>query len=98
MTGFVTVRSYGNCWRVRVRQLGNGRLGVDHQGQRLNVRELPARPTPPKVKKTIVNNRRYQPSADHPWNREAAGRSVSRASPAAAAPARDLHAAKRKAG
>ena len=84
--------------RVVVRQRADGQLLVDHQGQRLSVRELPARPTPPKVKKAVVNNRRYQPPADHPWNRDPVGRGVPRVSLAPAAPARDLHAAKRKAG
>jgi hypothetical protein len=84
--------------RVVVRQLADGQLLVDHQGQRLRVRELPARPSAPKVKKAIVNNRRYKPSADHPWKRDPVGRAVPRVSPAPATPARDLHAGKRKAG
>ena len=84
--------------RVRVRQLADGRLRVDYQGQRLTVRELGAKPAAPKVKKAIVNNRRYKPPTDHPWNRDPVGRGVPRVSLAPAAPARDLHAAKRKAG
>jgi hypothetical protein len=84
--------------RVVVRQRADGRLRVDHQGQRLSVRELGAKPPTAKVKKAIVNNRRYRPPADHPWNRDPVGRGVPRGSLAPAAPARDFHAAKRKAG
>jgi DNA polymerase III epsilon subunit-like protein len=90
--------------RVLVKQLADGRLLVQHQGQTLTARELTAqerrsRPAGVKAKKPIVNNRRWKPSADHPWNRAAAERAVPRVSPAPAAPARDLHAEKkRKAG
>jgi hypothetical protein len=45
-----------------------------------------------------VNNRRWVPSLDHPWNRDSTRRADPRVSLAPAAPARDLHAGKRKAG
>jgi hypothetical protein len=85
--------------RVVVKQLSDGRLVVDCRGQRLTVRELGARPEPAKVKPVIVNNRRWKPPADHAWNRYPVGRARPRVSLAPAAPARDLHAEKkRKAG
>ncbi len=86
---------------VLVKQLGDGRLKVEHEGRRLTVGELPARPvaTPPKKKQQTVNNRRWKPAADHPWNRGPLQRAVPRVSLAPAAPTRDLHAEKkRKAG
>jgi hypothetical protein len=60
--------------RVLVKQLPGGRLVVEHQGQKLAVRELVARPAPVKPKKPMVNNRRWKPPSDHPWNRGPAGR------------------------
>jgi len=86
--------------RVPVKQLADGRLVVVHDGRTLTVQELRAKPAAAKRKKPIiVNNRRWKPAADHPWNRPPADRPVPRASPAPAAPARDLHAGnKRKAG
>jgi len=86
--------------RVLVKQLADGRLLVQHDGRTLTVQELRARPAPTKRKKpVIVNNRRWKPPSDHPWNRPPADRPAPRASPSPAAPARDLHAEKkRKAG
>jgi hypothetical protein len=84
---------------VRVKELADATLRVEHQGRRLEVRELPNRPAPPRPHKTIVNNQRYKPAANHPWNRPAVRQAVPRASPAPATPARDMHAEKkRKAG
>jgi hypothetical protein len=84
---------------VLVKQLAGGQLMVAYQDQRLSCRELSARPTPPRVRKAVVNNRRWTPAATHPWNRPARGvQVVPRVSLAPAAPARDLHAEKRKAG
>jgi hypothetical protein len=60
--------------------------------------ELGGKPAAAKEKKAIVNNRRYKPAADHPWNRPPAGRGVPRVSLAPAAPTRDLHAGEKKAG
>jgi hypothetical protein len=85
--------------RVVVKQLSDGRLVVDYQGQRLVTQELGAKPAAAKAKTMIVNNRRWQPAVDHPWNRDPVVRAVPRVSLAPAAPARDLHAeGKRKAG
>jgi hypothetical protein len=72
--------------RVLVKQLGDGRLLVEHKGERLVVHELQGKPAPANVKKTIVNNRRHKPAAEHPWNRPARRvaphRSVAPAAPA----------------
>lgn len=84
--------------RVLVRELSDGRLLVDHQGKRLSVTELPARPTPPKAHKTIINNRRYKPAANHPWKSEPAGGPRPLVKSAPATPARTSPAEKRKAG
>lgn len=84
--------------RVLVRELSDGHLLLDYQGQRLSVTELSARPTPPKTRKTIINNRRYKPAANHPWNREPAVGPRPPVKSAPAAPARTSPAGKRKAG
>jgi hypothetical protein len=84
--------------KVLVRELADGRLLVDYQGQRLSVTQISARPIPPKPKKMIVNNRRYKPAADHPWNREPTLGPRPPLNPAPAAPARGSAAEKRKAG
>jgi hypothetical protein len=84
--------------RVRIQHRADGTLGVDYQGERLTCRELAAKPVPAKPKRPIVNNRRWVPSAAHPCNRETARRADPRVSLAPAAPARDLHAGRRKAG
>lgn len=85
--------------RVLVKRLADGRLLLEHQGQRLAAQELASRPVAAKPKKPVINNRRYKPPADHPWNRSPVGRAVPRGSPAPAAPTRDFHAEKkRKAG
>ena len=85
--------------RVRVKQLGDGRLLLEYQGQRLNFTELSARPAPAKPKKAIVNNRRYKPAAAHPWNRGTAVGPRPAVTPAPATPARELQPEKkRKAG
>lgn len=92
---------------VLVKQLADGRLLVEHQGQKLSAAELQRRPAAVKAKKKpIVNNRRWKPAADHPWNRPAATAAataipgpVPRVSRASAAPTLDSHAEKkRKAG
>lgn len=84
--------------RVLVRELSDGRLLVDHQGKRLSVTELPARPTPPKARKTIINNRRYKPAANHPWKSESTVGSRPPVTLAPATPARGSRAEKSKAG
>lgn len=85
--------------RVRVSELADGRLLLDHKGQRLSFTEAQARPTPPKPKRPVVNNRRYKPAASHPWNRGPAVGPRPPVKTAPAAPARSSRAEKKsKAG
>jgi Integrase core domain len=84
--------------RVRIKHLANGRLIAEHKGQRLSCLELPAKPGAKKQKKAIVNNRKWKPGKNHPWAGNPARRAAPRVSLAPAAPARDLHAGKKKAG
>jgi hypothetical protein len=85
--------------RVRVKQLGDGRLLLEYRGRRLNFTGLSARPAPTKPKKAIVNNRRYKPAAAHPWNRAPAVGPPPAVTPAPATPTRGLQPEKkRKAG
>lgn len=85
--------------KVMVKQRSDGVLVILRDAQRLTFRELGAKPTRPKVKHPVVNNKRYKPAASHPWNRGSGPESerVPRVSRASAAPALDLHAG-RKAG
>jgi transposase len=84
--------------RVLIKQLADRRLVIDRKGQRLSFQEITAKPAAVKVKKVIVNNRRYKPAASHPWNSEPAVGSRPLLKPAPAAPSRALAAEKRKAG
>ena len=84
--------------RVLVKQLADGGLIVEYKEQRLQCVELSRRPQPPRRKKSVINNRIWKPGADHPWNKLPASGSVPRGRLAPAAPARDFHADKRKAG
>ncbi len=73
--------------KVTVRQLGDGTLRIERGGQRLSCRELASRPTPAVKTRPMpmqVNNRRYRPGPDHPFNREARAIQASRARAAAA--------------
>ncbi len=84
----------GRC--VRVKEVAGVGVVVEHQGRRLKVRELAARPEPLRRRKVIVNNRAWKPAADHPWKQARIGRATPRVSLAPAAPALDLHAAQKK--
>lgn len=86
--------------RVLVKQLGDGKLLVEHQGRKLSVAEFGSKPPAKKTKtkKPIVNNRRYKPSENHPWKAEPAVGSRPLGGPTPATPVRDLPAGKRKAG
>ena len=75
--------------KVTVKQLGDGTLRIERGGQPLKCKELAGRPTPvvkAKIKVAQVNNRRYRPGPDHPYNREARAIQASRARAAAASP------------
>jgi hypothetical protein len=85
--------------RVLVRQLGDGRLQVEHQGRPLEVIESGTKPAAPsQTRKPIVNNRRYRPSEDHPWKAGPAVGPRPPVKPAPATPARASRAGKSKAG
>jgi transposase len=84
--------------KVLVRELSDGKLLLDYRGQRLSVTEVPARPTPPKARKTILNNRRYKPAAEHPWRNGPAVGPRPPVKSAPATPARTSPAEKQKAG
>ena len=83
---------------VLVKQVTDAQLVVEYNGERLSCRELGSRPAPTRKKRPVLNNRRWRPPTNHPWNRTPACGVDPRVSLAPAAPARDLHAAKRKAG
>ncbi|HYF36577.1 MAG TPA: ISNCY family transposase [Prosthecobacter sp.] len=62
---------------VLVKELAAGELIVEHQGKKLKVTMLSAPPqAAKKPRKPAVNNVRYKPAADHPWNRDAVGKAV----------------------
>jgi hypothetical protein len=84
--------------RVLVKQRGDGTLVVEHGQEQLVHEELAARPMAAKARKVVVNNRRWTPRESHPWRVGPAARVASRGSLAPAAPARDFHASRRKAG
>jgi hypothetical protein len=71
--------------RVTVKQLGDGSLRIARGGHPLRCRELSTRPTPAAKAKPLakppvvqVNNRRYRPLPDHPYNRQARAIQASR--------------------
>jgi Helix-turn-helix domain len=85
--------------KVLIKHPADGKLIVEHNGQRLTVHELNAKPSTPKIRKPIVNNRKWKPKADHPWNKPEPGRNLApRAEPAPATPARVPLVGKPKAG
>lgn len=84
--------------RVLVRQQADGTLLLEQAGRRLSYKLLSSRPVAPKARKVVVNNRRWTPPASHPWKLGLAAVEASRGSLAPAAPARDFHVKRRKAG
>jgi len=82
--------------KVLLKHLADGRLLMEHKGERLSFTELKARPMAAKRKKPIINNRRYKPSASHPWNSEPAVGSRPSVTLASAAPKRELLTGKKK--
>lgn len=82
--------------KVLVKHLADGKLIVEHEGKRLIVQELPARPQPQRARKVIVNNRTWKPAANHPWKSEPARRAGPPPTLAPATPARGLAAEKRR--
>jgi hypothetical protein len=82
--------------KVLVKHLGDARLIVEHEGNRLSVAELPSRPQPSRTSKPIVNNLRWEPGPRHPWNQGPAHRAAPLPNPTPATPARGSAAKKRK--
>src|SRR5665213_3510712 len=82
--------------KVLLKHLADGRLLMEHKGERLSFTDLKARPMAAKRKKPIINNRRYKPSASHPWNSEPAVGSRPSVTLASAAPKRELLTGKKK--
>jgi hypothetical protein len=77
---------------VVVKQLGDGTLVLEHQGKRLAYKKLTGPPKKLHAAKASVrqvNNRRWRPGSDHPFNRQARAQIASRAR-AAASPAAAL--------
>jgi hypothetical protein len=60
--------------RVEVREHLDGAIQLWFRGRMLGHTELAARPQTPKAKPVFENRQVYKPSADHPYNRTAAGR------------------------
>jgi transposase len=56
--------------KVTVKQRADGVLVMLREAHCLTFTELPTRPTRTKMKKPVVNNRHYKPTASHPWNRD----------------------------
>jgi len=87
--------------KVTVKQRPDGVLVVLREAERLTFTELKAKPAAVKPKKPVMNNKRYKPSASHPWNRAdnagggPASSRVPRVSRASAAPTLGLHAGRR---
>ena len=82
---------------VLVKHMADGQLIVEHKGERLACSELGAKPLATKKRPVIMNNRIWKPGDGHPWSCESARKLSLPASPAPAAPARDLPAGKHKA-
>jgi hypothetical protein len=82
--------------KVLIKHLADGQLLVEHQSKALTFKELGTKPAAVKMKRPIINNRRWKPGAKHPWNREPAVGTRPPVNPAPAAPARDLQAGRRK--
>jgi transposase len=83
---------------VMIKQLADGRLLIEHKGRRLHFEEIKAKPAVVKLKRAIVNNRRYKPASSHPWHCEPAVGSRPLLKLAPATPARALAAEMKKAG
>ncbi len=85
--------------QVLVKHRADGQVIVEQKGERLTFKELGSKPVAARLRKVIVNNRRWKPGASHPWNKESATVAAPRGSLASATPQRDFHAGKkRKAG
>lgn len=84
--------------KVLIKQRADGQRVIEYQGTTLRFTDCSSRPQAARPRKPIVNNRRYKPSAAHPWNAAPAVGRRPPAKPAPATPARALPAERRKAG
>jgi hypothetical protein len=79
--------------KVTVRELSGGRLLVKRGTIPLDFKELPSRPQPRKPqtpRMPRINNRRWKPGPDHPYNRAARAKKFSRSGNVAAPPSRNV--------
>jgi transposase len=82
--------------KVLVKELADGRLLVEREGERLSFQELAAKPQPAKAKKPVVNNVPWKPGPRHPWKTGPAAGAAPPGKPAPATPARVFPAGKRR--
>jgi hypothetical protein len=79
--------------KVTVKELAGGRLLVLRGTKLLIHKELPCRPQPAKPARATtpqINNRRWKPGPDHPYNRAARAEKFSRSKDVAAPPSRNV--------
>jgi hypothetical protein len=79
--------------KVMVKELGGGQLVVPRDGVSMAFTELLSRPQPERRKVgpvAQINNRRWKPGPDHPYNRQGRADHLSRLRKAAASPRRSL--------
>jgi hypothetical protein len=79
--------------KVTVSELARGRLLVHRGTVSLEFKELPCRPKhrqPETRSVQRINNRRWKPGPDHPYNREARAKNFSRSKNVAAPPTRNV--------
>jgi hypothetical protein len=61
---------------VMVREKLDGTIQLLSQGHKLHWKELPQRPEKTRAKAPVKNNKKWNPGADHPWNRDSARRAA----------------------
>jgi transposase len=79
--------------KVTVKELSGGKLLVQREGMSLAFTELPSRPRPVRPQPgrvAQINNRRWKPGPDHPYNRQGRAEKLLRSRKAAAPPGRSL--------
>jgi hypothetical protein len=61
---------------VMVREKLDGTIQLLSQGHKLHWKELKQRPEKTRAKAPVKNNRKWNPGAEHPWNRDSARRAA----------------------
>jgi hypothetical protein len=61
---------------VMVREKLDGTIQLLSQGHKLHWKELKHRPQKARLKVPVTNNQKWNPGADHPWNRDSARRAA----------------------